>query len=264
MEPGARQVRIMWWHRLTVAGALIVIGCAAPGASLVQTVPPGSGSPSVAPTSASTPAPTPSAEPTSITGHMSPRERSDWFWEGVSAFGRYGFTYDSLAEITKDSHLVVLGRIVDTQRGQLESFEAPPEESGIGSTHNVIFGVVAVDEVLKGEPEMKVAGQVLVARTGLPDLAAADLPQGQVLLFLKNYAQLREDEGVGPSSDADDRFYYSRANGYQCVLRDINGTTRIVDGPRGWEEALGPFPSQLDGRPFHEVLDRVRALAAGM
>ena len=254
----------MWWQRLVAAGALIVSGCAAPGASLVPTVPTESALPSVAATSASTDAPPPSAAPTSITGHMSPRERSDWFWGGVSDFGMYGFTYDSLAEITKDSHLVVLGRVIDVRLGQVETFESPPEGSGIGSTQNVIFGVIAVDEVLHGQAEMKVPGQVLVARTGRQNMTAADLPDGQVLLFLKNYAQLREEEGVGPSPDADDRFYYSRPNGYQCVLRDINGIVRIVDGPRGWVEALGPFPSQLDGRPFQEILDRVRELAAGM
>ena len=105
-------------------------------------------------------------------------------------------------------------------------------------------------------------GTILIASTGW-ELSADELPEGEVVLFLHNYAQLRQQHGVEPSADENDRFYYSRPNGYQCVLRDIGGKVRTVDGPRGWEEAIGPFPSQLDGQPFDDVLERIRTVAAG-
>ena len=252
----------MRWRGCLTSSVLVLAGCAVTPGSLPATTAP----PTLAPSSpaAAGPGPTvasrPSPAPTSLPGHMNERERSDWYWGSVSDFEMYSFRYDSLSEITTDAHLVVVGRVVDVQLGQVEPFESAAE---VPSSMPVVFGVVAIDEVLKGEPEMQVAGQILVARLGRTGMSAADLPRGRVLLFLKNYALWRSEGGYEVSPDAADRFYYTRPNGYQCVLRDIDDTVRIVDGPDGWEAALGPFPSQLDGRPFEEVLDRVKELATG-
>jgi hypothetical protein len=193
---------------------------------------------------------------------MTARERSDWFWNSVSHFGVYSLQYDSLAEITADSHLIVVGRVVDLQSGSLEAFEEPPE-GGPPRTRYTTFGVVAVDDVLKGKAEMQIPGQILVARLAHSGMSPVDLPDGRVILFLKNYASMRAEGGHAVSPDAADKFYYARPNGYQGALRDLNGIVQIVDAPRGWEYAIRPFPLHQDGRPFAEVVDRIRELSAG-
>lgn len=182
---------------------------------------------------------------------MTERERSDWFWSRVTHFGAYGFTYESLAEITADAHLVVRGRVIGRQDGQLELFD--------GTVTDVQWGVVSVDEVLKGSPQGKTPGAILVEDLGNVE-ATVDLPNGDVILFLKNYAQLRVDEGSAPSSDADDRYYYGRPNGYQCVLRNLDGQVGVPK-PFNWNGDLGPFLARIDGQPFDDVVNRVRAMA---
>jgi hypothetical protein len=124
----------------------------------------------------------------------------------------------------------------------------------------VTFGIVSIDEVLKGTPEMQIPNAVLVARLGQLQQAAADIPDGEVILFLMHYPRMRAEAGVGASSDPNDRFYYARPNGYQCVLRNLVGVVRIVDGPDGWEDALGPFPAPLDGEPFADIVESIRTL----
>lgn len=125
------------------------------------------------------------------------------------------------------------------------------------------FGVVTVDEVLKGTPQAKMPGTILVARLAQRGLSEADLPAGEVVLFLNNYAQQRVESGAAPSKDPDDRYYYSRPNSYQGVLRNFDGVVEVVDVPRRWEEFVGPLASRLDGKPFGEIVDRIRAFTAG-
>ena len=179
-------------------------------------------------------------------------ERSDAFWEQSSDFVPTDYRYDSLAEITADVHLIVRGRVVGTQDGQLQSFDRP------GSFRRTTLGIVAVDEVLKGTPEMQVPGTVLVARLGASKQPADEIPAGEVILFLNHYPTVRSELGVDQSIDPDDRFLYGRPNGYQSVLRNFGGTVRIVEGPDGWEDALGPFPAPLDGEPFADILQAIR------
>lgn len=135
---------------------------------------------------------------------LTDEELSDSYWNSITHFGAYGFEYRSLAEITHDSHLVVRGRVIDLTQGVLQAFE----EGGPNGDMSVTFGMVAVDEVLKGIPEMRIEGRIEVARLGWAGMSASDLPQHEVVLFLKNYAQMRRDEGVETSEDAADNFYY--------------------------------------------------------
>jgi hypothetical protein len=242
----------MSWHRLTVAGALIVIGCAAPGPSLVQTVPAGSGSPIVVSASAS-PSRPPTAEPTSITGLPSPREQSDAFWIARTDFGRTSFEYENLREITEDSHLIILGRVTGIEIGSIQPFD-PALEVG---RRPVVFGVVTIDEVLKGRPQMFAPNMIRVARIGWEG-AESQLPTEQVILFLKNYAQMREEAGAPPAQDDEDALKYSRPNEYQAVLRVFDGVIEIVDGPRAWKDALWPFPGAVDGEAVEDVTARIR------
>ena len=185
---------------------------------------------------------------------MTPREASDSFWSGVASFGLTNYRYESLEEMTADADLVVRGRLVGVRMESIQSFEKNPLHESL----TVPFGVFAIDEVLKGAPESKTPGEILVARLGVPETEASSLPQEQLILFLKNYAQMRNDLGVAASSDADDKYHYAQPNGYQCVLREFDGVVALVPGPEGWEEsALGPFPSELDGVPIDEVASAI-------
>jgi len=184
---------------------------------------------------------------------MTERERSDRYWESVTDFDVYSLTYGSLPDITRNVHLIVLGTVTSLQDGEIKPFEGKrPRQTR--------FGVVRIDEVLRGTPQVKLAGTILVADLGLVTTTDEDLPNDGVILFLMNYAQMRSDAGFAPSSDPDDGYYYARPNGYQGVLRNLDGLVDLVDGPPDWEVHFGPYPAQLDGDPFDAVLDRVRAL----
>ncbi|MGA7306929.1 MAG: hypothetical protein WBW88_18795, partial [Rhodothermales bacterium] len=111
-----------------------------------------------------------------------------------------------------------------------------------------IFGLVAIDQVLKGSPLEQTPGVIKVAGLGTVGMTADDLPQGEFIIFLMNHALQRAEGGRPESPDPDDQYHYERPNGYQAVLPDIGGKVSVIQGPPGWEDALGPFPSGLDGR----------------
>jgi hypothetical protein len=237
-----------------------------PATSITPTQTP-SDSPGASPTTANSThvavATTRTSEPGSTPGpYISEHERSELFWAGVSHFGLYGQTYDSLVELTRAAELVVRGSVTDFRPGVIQPFGADLP-GNLGAPLRTVFGIVTIDEVLKGEPVSRTTGTIEVAELGWPDMSVADLPQDEVILFVMNHAQQRVDLGVPPSKDPDDRFHYERPNGYQCVLRNVDGNVEIIEGPRGWKEAFGPFPSQLDGRRFEDVVDRVRQIALG-
>jgi hypothetical protein len=182
---------------------------------------------------------------------------SDWYWRNLTRSGPFGFEYASIEEITADSHLIVRGKIVSTATGGIEPFddefymESPP----------VTFAVVAIDEVLKGSPESKDAGTVLVARLAMAGLEDSALPKDEVILFLKNCAQMRADFGMPPATDKDDRYFYTRPNAYQAVLRNRGGLAWVVPPPDGWAEEYSPFPGSLSGADFAGIGPTVRHLA---
>ena len=220
-------------HRLAcVAVAVFALGCSTPQ----QSEPP-------------------SPSPTAAAIDVGEVELSNAFWEQNSNFAPTAYRYDSLADITTDAHVIIRGRIVGTQDGELQPF-------GAAGLRQATFGIVAVDEVLKGTPEMQVPGTVLIARLGVSNQPPQEIPAGEVILFLMHYPKMRTEAGVGQSVDPNDRFFYARPNGYQCVLRNLGGVVRIVDGPEGWEDALGPFPAPLDGEPFSDVLAEIRQTVA--
>lgn len=186
--------------------------------------------------------------------NLSERERSERYWNAVTDYGLYGQRYDSLEDITRAVHLVIRGRVTGFQPGQIHPFA-----SDLGP-RQTIFGIVTVDEVLKGEPQMKVPGTVLVAELGWPDMTLADLPSGEAIFFLMNYAQQREEDGVAPSADENDRFYYARPNGYQAVLVNLGGRVEVPADPADdWPSSFpSKFPARLDGVAFDEVAASVR------
>ena len=187
-------------------------------------------------------------------------EISDRFWAVNADFGPTAFTYASLAEMTADADLIVVGRVVGTRMGG----PVPVDDPGGEQARPVRFGVVAVDEVVKGRPNMLDAGVVLVRSLSSQDATVGGLPPEQFVIFLKSYEQLQAEFGKGLYNDANDRFYYARPNGYQAVLRNINGVLTVVEGLDGEAAAPGAFPAPLAGQPFDDVLEAIRqAVAAG-
>jgi hypothetical protein len=157
-----------------------------------------------------------------------------------------------------DSHLVVRGHIVGVTRGSIEPFERVagfPDQP-------VLFSIVQVDEVLKGKPESRDPGQVLVARLTPSGYPVADIPKDDVILFLKNYAQLRADRKAEPAKSEDDRYYYGRPNGYQALFVNRAGVWYAPSGPEYWVDSYGQFPWSLEGLQFDAVADQVRGIAA--
>lgn len=202
----------------------------------------------------------PSATPHPTETAVGPTEQelSDQYWSSITHFGAYGFEYDSLAEMVRDSHLIVRGRVVELKPGETQPFEP----GGPNGAIPVIFGIIAVDEVLKGVPEMKSEGRIMVARLGWSATSDSFLPKDEVVLFLKNYAQMRVEEGVKPSADSDDRFYYVRPNGYQCIFRNIDGRVSLIQPREDWEQVFAEwFPFELEGADFEDMVGEVRSLA---
>jgi hypothetical protein len=203
--------------------------------------------------------PTVSPESTPCGPVVGPDEEaiSDRFWEANWNPAPTAFNYESLQEIVDDADLIVRGRVIGTS----EHGPLPVDDPGGDLTVRPInFGVVAISEVLKGVPIILEPGSVLVARLGSKDLTPADFPRGEVVIFLNNYAQIREEFGKGLFGDPSDRFYYARPNGYQAVLRNLDCVVRIVSGPDNEKLAADEFPAALDGQPFGDLLDSIRAL----
>jgi hypothetical protein len=179
------------------------------------------------------------------------------FWSANWNPAPTNFSYESLQEMADDADLIIRGRVIGTSEHGPLPVDDPGGEVPI---RPVTFGVVAISEVLKGVPIMLEPGAVLVARLGSKDLAPADFPRGEVVIFLKNYAEVREEFGKGLFGDRSDRFYYARPNGYQAVLRNLSCVVRIVAGPDGEQLAADVFPAPLDGQPFGELLEEIRTL----
>jgi hypothetical protein len=158
-----------------------------------------------------------------------------------------GYDFGTLEEIAGGSHLIVVGRIVGRASGTSDP-EGFPQ-----------FGVIAVDQSLKGVP-MSLDGQtILVKDLVVESISDEELPAGQVILFLKNYAQMRIDEGLPPAEDPNDTYQYFLPNRYQSFVRSVSGIVVIIDGPPGWWAQYGPFPSDFDGRPVDALLAAIES-----
>jgi hypothetical protein len=262
-------------HVLAVAVALVVAGCTAAGtddgAGNAATSAEVSHSPvagqSVAPATTSpgsteappasgqaaarpTPVPTP-VETASPTPRLSAKERSDLFFHGIGLerfephpHSRY---YDSLGEITstRDVVLIALGRFVDIR---FESYCFDDLEVGCYPQATM---TVAIGEVFRGVPVSSVGGQVevsgdLLERDADLDALALLLPEHETLLFL------------GAVNREPARYYPVN---FQGILRDLGGRVGTIDpGESPHPAEYGSFPTELEGRPFDEILDRVRRL----
>ena len=218
-------------------------------AILVAVVALGAGTSRPAPADPSLPAQEQDA-PTAEADATSPS--SGGYWDAVTRYAPTNFHYDTLDAIVADSHLIVRGRLVGISEGKIKPFDQSLDDLP------VVFAVVQVDEVLKGTPESEQTGVILVARLARADDSETDLPKDEVVLFLKNYAQMRVDLGAAPANE-DDRYYYVRPNGYQAVLVNRDGDLFVPLPPADWGDSFGTFPSDLNGTSFADVTDQIKS-----
>lgn len=201
-----------------------------------------------------------SQRPDAYTGVVEPHNseddelhRSNHFWDPVQHYGMFGLVYDSLDEITRDAHLVVRGRLVEVKLGKFETFE------GDFDPIPILIGVVAVDEVIKGEPRSRVPGRIEVSLDppwrDWEDHLLPNIPRHEHLFFLMNDERQRAELGYEARDQANSPYLYWRPNGYQAVLRNIDGRIAII------EPEFEEFPAALDGSSFDAALEDVRMSA---
>jgi hypothetical protein len=218
-------------------------------------------SPSTA-TTQSTFMPLPISTP-SVAPPPSERELSDRFWGQVITYAPMAFEFHTLEEIVTGSDLIVRGRIVGgtTINCWAEPSPRPGRESVCGGSVRS-FLLVAVDRVLKSDGR-HAAGTVHV-QLGF-STPTSELPRGDLVLFLKNSGQVYSDE-VAPEREDSPRWgWYFLATSYQGALRNLDGVIDVPEPPEGevgpgWWADYGPFPTDIDGQPFEEVVARIRDL----
>lgn len=177
-------------------------------------------------------------------------EGSDEFWKSVfSSPGDQVYAYDSMAEISRDSHLILTGRVTDLRGGEV-----------IGPLQ-FVYVTVAIGEVLYGTPMTHTDGTVelrLYVTEGT-ELGAvqAMIPQHRHLFFLLNGGEAAEEYGRPPEEQDRWRYSYLPA-GRGGVIRDIDGQAR---GLRLEDPAA--FPAGVEGDAFEDVVQRVRDIAGG-
>lgn len=195
--------------------------------------------------------PSASAVPTpQSTVGLSPLERSDLFWEALALGAEGQPQWATLDEVVEVSDLVVRGRVTDIRPGRTVSV---PEIQFVLTT-------VAIEEVMKGEPETVAEGTIVIEWWLDNDAELADvrtqIPQHEALFVLFNQGLIAERAGH-PEDIELYRFQYTEINGAQGTLRDIDGTTRSI-----FDEGGDWFPEGFDGGSYRDLLRQVR-LAAG-
>jgi hypothetical protein len=239
----------------------LVVGCASSSIVAVDTTPSqptseASWMPTPAPTMLPTEVPEPTRQivnsPRPASSLPPPEfvdglEASNAFWEQFYDTCWFGAFPDevssSLAEITRDSDLVVRGRIVDI---------VPRGTNG--------FAVVAITELLKGEPLSREPGTVEIRMSRGPDvdLLRSKIPAHDVIWFALHESTLDPDRASAPTSYR----YYATDYPQMSILRDINGKVQVIM-PNAIESALGRdhYPVPLDGTRFEALVERVRDMA---
>jgi hypothetical protein len=195
----------------------------------------------------------------STSAHSLPdADRSERFWNRLTAFGDYGLVYDSIAEMGREAHVIVSGRIIDFTHSEFYPFDPRPAEPDDPRSWPILVAVVEVEAVLKGTPQMRTANRIEVAL----DVSPADegylrdhLPLHPHLFFLMHDARQRTELGYPLSDPDNERYRYWRPNGYQAVLRVISGRVAVIKPRAEWEQPYADmFPIELDGSPLENVL----------
>lgn len=221
-----------------------------PIGTALETHPP---SPAISPSPVAPPTAPPTETPTALA--LSDAERSRLFWSRVSDAGYCGGEYQSLADITRRVHLIVIGRVVDAK---VDSFL--PYEGG-GEPIEIMTGIVHVDDALKGTPR-DADGTIDVAELAWHGISITELPTEPVLLFLMNEAQQREDGGYSQGDPGAD-FRYWRPNYFQAALRNVKGKVRVPNPEAPFAHPCGrEYPLELNGTSFEAVVGQVQDIVA--
>jgi hypothetical protein len=188
------------------------------------------------------------------------RSTSERFWAYVIDYDNYGEVFDTIEEMVSEVDLVIRGRLVGVHDGLRYPYN---RDSGAGETEpwTTAIGVVELLEVVSGEPTSRDAGFIEVQGLGWPGMGTDDLPTEEFLLFLNNDSTWRAELGVDPEPDENTKYYYVLPNPFQTAFNNIDGVISLVPGPDGWEEAFGPFPSELDGTAYIDVVEAARSAA---
>jgi len=156
---------------------------------------------------------------------------------------------DSLRGITLGADAVVLGRVRSVEPGRIFS--------GCGYA----AATVDVEALLAGDLPAGSRDQLTLEYFGfcssLPELGE-EIPRGRAVFFLRNKGQ--ETRHVQP--DATEQEIASESAFWRTVI--YAGTVVDQDGYVHVPDTLNaPFLVALEGSPFPEFVDRVRAIAAG-
>lgn len=185
-------------------------------------------------------------------------ERSDAFWGPYAGVGlNWVWEFGSLSDMVNEVDLVIRGRVVGASTKSLPLNGQPLD-------HAVVH--VAVDEILKGDPQMFEPGTVRIligaAEQAWPPEQDV-LPMGESLFFLKNDAVEWERRGGTPPDPDFSQSAYIRPSD-QAILRDIGGQVSVIGASRMVDEfGADRFPLPLDGTSYNELLSLVRTLVEG-
>ncbi len=267
------------WRLATVVSVVLLVGCRAGvpastttvgshGSSAAESALPseaGSAPPTAAislPT-APTPEPPPLASASIAVASIMPPpeelsalERSNRFWDPLT-YSASGYVFHSLGEMAEAADLVVTGRIIGVRPGRQVIVSAEDPEA----TADFVTAKVAIDEILKGTPESREAGEIDL-ELFLPDPrrlddVRANVPQEQQLMFLFHGASLARREGHPPEYQEQYRYTYINVSA-QGILRSIDGKVKRL--PPAVIEDLEVFPTELDGVNFAEIVSRVQQI----
>jgi hypothetical protein len=171
------------------------------------------------------------------------REASDLFWENFYAecfFGAFRIP-KSLKEMAAQSNLVISGTIVDL-------YTYPRNGSG----YQGVVAIVAIGEVIKGEP--------VIRRTGDPDVVHVIIGNGYDMDHLRSSLP-GHDNLWFLTQNGDAATYYSADYLQLSVLREIDGSVRVIRP--NWIRRLydaDHYPVPLEGTNFAELVERVREI----
>jgi len=127
----------------------------------------------------------------------------------------------------------------------------------------LVYATVTIDEVLKGAPVSRSAGNIEVLMYPVEpgfDPAAYSPPPDEHIWFLIYEPTWRAELGKAAVTSAIGPFAYFRPNFHQAVFRNRDGAVDVplLDQIKG-AYGEGAFPIVLDGVSFQEFLADVRA-----
>lgn len=177
-------------------------------------------------------------------------ERSDLFWDTVIS-GDNPDEIESLSGGFSGADLVVVGRFTEA------AFEHDPALDELGD-YPLAGATFTIEQVLKGQPETEVEGTIRVQFNPVVDtqLVQQLMPTHQHVLFLFYVPSFLERLNQPPDEQERYRYRYMLMHGKQGVIRNVSGTTRVLD-------ARNPnrFPAGFEGVPFDVVLETIRLAA---